>query len=179
MRLFIAFTLPDNTKNNLWMQSQMIRPFATKGRFVDKLNYHVTLQFLGEVDEDKLAWIYQAMDGLRDCVAPTLSIAQVTAWRSAKVVCAKYKAKDVDAVQQTLADRLERAGFAAERRAYKPHTTICRDYAFDLPFSEVVKNVPLYNKPFVCDTVTLYQTEFTKTGVQYHPLYEVKLRVDE
>ena len=129
MRLFIAFTLPDNTKNNLWMQSEMIKPFATKGRFVEKANYHVTLQFLGEVEPNKLAWIYQAMDALKDCVAPTLSIAQVTAWRSAKVVCAKYKAKNVDGVQQTLASKLEKIGFSAEHRAYKPHTTICRDYA--------------------------------------------------
>ena len=179
MRLFIAFTLPDNTKNNLWMQSEMIKPFATRGRFVEKANFHVTLQFLGEVAPDRLAWIYQAMDSLKDCIAPTLAIAQVTAWRSAKVVCAKYKAKNVEQVQQTLAKKLENIGFAVEHRAYKPHTTICRDYAFDLPFSEVVKNVPIYNKPFVCDTVTLYQTEFTNNGPVYHPLYEVKLKVEE
>ena len=179
MRLFIAFSLPDGVKNNLYFQSEALKPFATKGRFVPKDNFHVTLQFLGDTDPSKLPWIYQVMDNVKQFDAPTMSVAQVVAWKSAKVVCAKYKAKGVEPLQTALANGLERLGFVAERRAYRPHTTLCRDYAFDLPFADVVKNVPLYNKPFVCDTVTLYESIFEKSGMRYNPLYEIKLNTNQ
>ncbi|MCM1042766.1 MAG: RNA 2',3'-cyclic phosphodiesterase [Corallococcus sp.] len=175
MRLFIALDLPEKAKDNLARQSLRLKDFATRGRFTPKENLHVTLHFLGETEESNLVYVYRAMDKAAVIAPVEMSVTQIASWRSAGIVCAKYKYHGIDELHAAIGDELENYGFSVEHRAYRPHTTLMREYAFDMPFAEVTKNVPVYNMPFVADTVTLYKSEFAKNGVQYTPLYSVKL----
>ncbi|MEG2014986.1 MAG: hypothetical protein RR086_04565, partial [Clostridia bacterium] len=60
---------------------------------------------------------------------------------------------------------------------YTPHVTLVRRYKFCEPFREVIKSVDCYNKPFVCNSLTLYDSSFGGNNtVHYTPIYTVNLR---
>ena len=54
MRLFIAIELPENIKGSLFNIQKEIGSEYAKIKWVSKNQIHVTLKFLGEVDNDKL-----------------------------------------------------------------------------------------------------------------------------
>ncbi len=79
-------------------------------------------------------------------------------------------------LHETLAEILEKMGFTVEHRAYRPHITLIRKFAFNLPFSEVTKCIDVYNKPFDAPEMVLYKSVFSNDGVTYQPLYTVNLQ---
>lgn len=50
MRVFYGIVLDPETKNRLYDIEEQIKKVTTKGRFVPKENFHITLKFLGEID---------------------------------------------------------------------------------------------------------------------------------
>lgn len=176
MRLFIAITLPVQANTNLTRNIEQLSAFLTSGNIVPQDNLHITLHFLGETPDSKLIYIQSAMDSLKGMEKPMLGISGITAFRSADLICARYKHNNaLIEVHKKLGDGLEQAGFFVEDRAYRPHTTLIRKARFSLPFSEVNKNVTVYNKPFEAGCITLYRTLFEQDGVKYVPLYSVEL----
>ena len=180
MRVFIALNLPERTKDNLERSANQFKTHATKGRFVPKANYHVTLHFIGNIDENRLLYVHSALDGVREMIAPRLAVSQFTVLRASNIVCAKFgKNENLAKLHEALGNKLEQTGFAVEHRAYRPHVTIIREYGFELPFSEVTKFVDVYNKPFDAPEVVLYESVSGKDGVTYRPLYAVMLETEE
>lgn len=180
MRVFIALNLPDKMRDNLERSANQFRDLATGGNFTKKENYHVTLHFLGNVDFRNLIYIQSAMDSIKSLPAPRLAISQFAVLRASDIVCARFnKNANLTAVHDALADSLEKMGFTVEHRAYRPHVTVIRKYAFSLPFSEVTKCVNVYNKPFDTPEVVLYESVFGENGVTYNPLYSVTLPIEE
>lgn len=180
MRIFIALNLPDKMRDNLERSANQFKDLATGGNFTKKENYHITLHFLGNVQPADLIYVQSAMDFVKNLPAPRLSASQFTLLRASDIVCARFnKNANLTALRDALADKLEQAGFTVERRAYRPHVTMIRKYAFALPFSEVTKNVDVYNKPFDAPEVILYESVFGDDGVTYNPLYKVTLPVED
>lgn len=177
MRVFVALEIPSKTKDNLERSSRQFADFATKGKFIPKDNYHLTLHFLGEVAPSDLIYVQSAMDSVKSLPAPTLAVSQFAVMRASDVVCAKFRYDNalLDLHEQ-LGSKLEQSGFAVEHRAYRPHVTIIRKYGFNLPFSEVTKSVDVYNMPFVAVNVALYESTLTSKGATYAELYKVTLK---
>lgn len=176
MRLFVALNLPQYAVSSLQRCVDSLQPYLVEGRVTDSQNYHITLSFLGEVDENNLIYIQSAMDKVKDMSAPQLSFAGLINMRSSDIACAKIKKNaDLVALQSNLADALEQRGFSVEHRTYRPHVTLIRKYKFSLPFAEAIKYAELSNRPFDCPTITLFQTVFGSGGVTYRPLYTVNL----
>ncbi len=180
MRVFIALNIPDKMRDNLERSANQFKTLATSGNFTKKENYHVTLHFLGNVEQNNLIYIQSAMDSVKNLPAPRLAVNQFAILRASNIVCARFnKNANLTELHDVLADKLEQSGFNVEHRAYRPHVTMIRKYAFSLPFSEVTKCVDVYNKPFDAPQVVLYESVFTDNGVTYRPLYSVTLPIEE
>lgn len=180
MRVFIALNIPDKMRDNFERSASQFKDLATGGNFTKKENYHVTLHFLGNVEPSNLIYIQSAMDAIKDLPAPRLAISQFAVLRASNVVCARFnKNANLTNLHDILADNLDKMGFTVEHRAYRPHVTMIRKYAFSLPFSEVTKSVTVYNKPFDAPEVVLYESVFDNDGVSYNPLYCVTLPIEE
>lgn len=181
MRIFIALELPQKTRDNLARSAEQFRHYATKGRFVEKSNYHVTLHFLGEVAESDLIYVQSAMDGIADLPAFEIALQRFSMWRGAEIVCANIRQKDaaLATLHDVLGEKLEKNGFDVEHRAFRPHVTLIRRCAFSLPFSEVTKNVDVFNKQFVASEVVLYQSTLGGVSPVYSELYRVSLSAGE
>lgn len=177
MRVFIALELPQKVKDNLERSMRQFADFATGGNFVPKENLHLTLHFLGNVQSSDLIYVQSAMDSVKDLSAPTLAVTQFAMQRTGDIVWAKIRqSTELTEVHDRLGEKLEKDNFEVEHRAYRPHVTLIRKKSFSLPFSEVTKNVQVFNAPFGTNKLTLFESVFEQGKVSYRPIYTVELK---
>lgn len=178
MRVFVAIELPDKTKENIGRSIEQLKNYEMRGKFAEKDNLHLTLHFLGEVAERDLIFVQSAMDGIRDLPAPRIALQQFVILRGIDVVCAKIRQQEnaLTNLHDKLGELLEANSFDVEHRSYRPHVTVARKHAFSMPFSEVTKNVAVYNKPFIATEVVLYQSILSSDTPIYKELYRVSLK---
>ena len=60
MRCFLAIDLPEEFKEELLIIEKEIQPFLS-GNFIESKNMHLTLKFLGEIDENRLKEIIKKL----------------------------------------------------------------------------------------------------------------------
>ena len=63
MRLFIALNFPDDVKAQIKEIIDIVRLNSVQ-RFVSEEHIHLTLEFLGEINEDRVYMIKELMDSL-------------------------------------------------------------------------------------------------------------------
>ena len=125
IRVFFGLELPEDLRERIAMISDGIE----RARFVPPENLHITLRFIGEVDEPTLQDIADAADDLRvEPVAVTLIGAGHFESRSR--VSAVWLGVEPSAPLIALRARIEaalvRAGLPPERRKFRPHVTVAR-----------------------------------------------------
>lgn len=123
-RLFCALTLPPETR--MWLSS--LRGGLRSARWIDPENYHVTLRFIGDVDErvaDEVAYDLSRVH--RGPVPVEIAGLDTFGGRKPHSVFARVapSAALID-LQGTLERRLQRLGLPAESRRFTPHVTIAR-----------------------------------------------------
>ncbi len=176
MRLFIALELPQKQKELLKNNVDQLKPYLLRGGIVPVQNYHVTLQFLGEVDFSKVILLQNVMDELKRFNQTEISVSTFAYWRASDLLCAKFTAdKELKAIFNYLAERLNENGFFCEQGKFTPHATLIRKPKFSLPVQEALKHATVFNKPFVANKVVLYCSELKPTGAEYTPIYEITL----
>jgi RNA 2',3'-cyclic 3'-phosphodiesterase len=129
MRLFVALEIPSVVRENLAALLESLRAVSPQTRWVRPENLHVTLKFIGEVPETKLAGIRGALAGVRsEPVAldfrglgffpnekhPRVSWAGIVASANLKTLAA-----DIDGATEKL-------GIPREQRPFSPHLTLAR-----------------------------------------------------
>lgn len=97
------------------------------GRLVPAENLHITLAFLGSVDEARVPELRQLAEAVQGC-SFALTLARIEIWNRALVsVVPTHSPIALDEVVADLTARLARAGFHTEERAYRPHVTVIRE----------------------------------------------------
>lgn len=180
MRLFIAITLPENIKQNIKRSAGIVKKYSVKGSFPEKENYHITLAFLGEVDEDRIPLIRSIMDLCRVDAFP-VSVEEIGAFskKDGDVVHRIIEStKRLYNLQDKLARLLTKNGFVLEKCAFTPHITIGRrvKYGKDICLNDIVE-LPemekLYGIDFFATSMHLTLSEHIAGGQKYTSLYQV------
>ena len=188
VRSFIAIELPEEVKKGL----QRVQSELALGRYpfikcVGLEGIHLTLKFLGNVPEPKLAAIVKVMEQSSQGVAPfQVEITEVGAFpnmRRPRVIWVGIKG-DIDKLidwQQQLDKGLVPLGFPKEERPFKPHLTLARvrencSPADRLRFGEMVAGTHVeIDYKFTVTGLNLMRSQLRPTGAIYSCLAEVKL----
>jgi 2'-5' RNA ligase len=123
-RLFTAIEVPTEVGATL----SLMRGGLPGARWIDVGNYHLTLSFIGDIDDAAARDAAEALDGIRR-PAFTVEIDGVDAFGGArpKSVYARVVQRpplmELQAVQERL---LRRFGLPVENRQYTPHITLAR-----------------------------------------------------
>jgi len=141
------------------------------GKKVDPANYHITLRFLGHVDQRTLDALRMDCQGLH-VPAITMTISDVGWWKKAGILW--LGPKQIPDSLQDLVDQLSAlAGqrkLPRENRPYVPHITLMRK----------VMAAPLHPlvKPFTwqADSFSLMESFLHPEGVEYRELESWPLR---
>ncbi len=135
-RLFVALELPAPVADALTHIRHRLQYHASHPvRWVDSHNYHLTLLFLGEVEEAHLPAIRAAVDTARASIhaLPHLHLTTVGAFRSLRQPKTIWVGVggNLPALQQcyqAVVDAMAPLGFAPDKPTFQPHITLGRTH---------------------------------------------------
>ena len=136
IRSFVAVELSGEIKEKLRSLSSRLQKgasfFPVRPSWVNSDNIHITLKFLGNVDESRIGEIKESMNLIAARAAPfTLSAAGLGVFpnrRQPRILWVGItEGKDIlVALQKEIERKFEGLGFEREQRPFHPHLTIAR-----------------------------------------------------
>jgi 2'-5' RNA ligase len=168
IRLFVAIPLPDELRRRA---AALCRGIAA-AKWVDPDNMHLTLRFIGEVDEPQGGDIVDALDTVGG--APfALTLSGAGHFGSDRRVRAVWlgveKSAALNALQARIESALARAGLAPEGRKFHPHVTLARmkSRASGEVGPWLAANTLFRAMPFTVEQFALYSSQLGGTGAVY------------
>ncbi len=168
IRLFVALGLPDEIRHRL----AGLAGGVPGARWVEPHNLHLTLRFIGETDEGRLA---DLDDALRTIRTPPFELTLDGAGQfgsGRKIHTLWIGAERSEALlhlQAKVESAVVRAGFAPEGRKFTPHVTLAR--LSGGPPERVMRylsdNGLFRSRPFPVEGFGLYESHLGRHGADY------------
>ena len=159
MRLFYALKLPRKGMDYAEKMIRQLQPFLRSGAPTPAERLHLTLLFLGETDAAYLLSLKELLKDHSVCGEP-MSFQSVVSFQRGSLIAAALKvAPKIVELQKKIADTVRDLGLNADFKPFRPHVTLIRNASYELPFSELKKNILVFNKPFPAEGVGLFCSE--------------------
>jgi len=128
VRAFVALELSQEIQEHLSLAQETIRGCNAHLAFVDPKNIHITIKFLGEVEQEKLKKVMEAIRLVTFSSFPikTGIVTVNNPKRPHTVWCAIDDAGMGERLFYCIEDALAPLGFERETRRFTPHATIAR-----------------------------------------------------
>ena len=122
LRLFTGIRIPSDLHERL----EAMQSGVPGARWVAPENFHITLSFIGDVEESRLEDLHEILAGIGGApFSLTLSGTGSFGSKTPKALWVGLEpAPDLEALQHKIAGRLTRAEFISETRKYAPHVTL-------------------------------------------------------
>ena len=171
LRLFAGVAIPDDLRSRL----AVLQGGIDGARWVASENMHITLRFIGEVDEITAEEIDGALSRL---TASPLNIAlsgagRFNSWNKPRAVWVGVeKTPDLMALQEKVDRAIINIGLPPEGRKYMPHVTLARLKNARAQHTQnwVAANGPFRAAPFVAREVVLYESRLGRAAADYSPV---------
>jgi 2'-5' RNA ligase len=132
MRTFIAIELPEEIKNSLARLQEELKSSGADVKWVEPKNIHLTLKFLGEIEDNKCERVAGAIEDITAEIKPfyirLASLGAFPKMNFPRVIWVGMDKGDLEA--KKIADRLEevmsKIGIPKEDRPFSSHITIGR-----------------------------------------------------
>ena len=133
MRCFLAIELPEQVRFRLVSLQQQLGVLRQAVRWTQPEHIHLTVKFLGEVEEAMLAPIGEALRSVRSYPFPmALNGVAGNPPRTPRVIwCNVQDAGQSARLHGRVEEVLEPLGIPREPRAFTPHVTVARVKRFD------------------------------------------------
>ena len=132
IRSFLAFELPPEIREQIEAVSRELQKLSLPVRWVRVHNIHLTIVFLGSVDEDAIDAIkekaQQGVTGFFTIRARLKGIGVFPNWRRPRVIWVGMdgEIETLSNLRDALQRELEVLGFKPEKRPFRPHLTLGR-----------------------------------------------------
>jgi 2'-5' RNA ligase len=190
MRVFIAVELPPKTKECLNRIQKQLRATGADVKWVEPANIHLTLKFLGEIEDATLDNVRRILDGVAadkaifyarlSCIGafPKISYPRVI-WTGIDKGDTEIKS-----IAKELDERLAAIGIPAQDREFSSHITIGRlrsglNKIRLIRELETLKENPWQENDeleFRVSALTLFKSTLTPKGPVYEALKEASLK---
>lgn len=183
IRTFIAIDIPRSTQEAL---DQVITEFRKTGAAVTWVKpgrMHLTLKFLGNVPEEKIDAISQAMTGAAEqstsFVLRPVGCGAFPSMKNMRIVWVGLQG-DLDLLKhfhRRLEEALEVLGFDREQRSFKPHLTLGR--VKGAKHAEALRQAVLSQQDFALEAfdvleLVMYKSDLRPEGAHYTPLFRAR-----
>ena len=184
IRIFIAIQLPDEVKKNIVELTNELKQTETAVKWVEEKNLHITLKFLGWVEDRKIDNVVElatkASAGIGSFKARFEGIGTFPPGKTPRVVWAGV-AEGCDKLTK-LANKLEEilsdAGYRSEEREFNSHVTIGRikeKKGVDKLKEKIERfKDSKFGEAWV-DSIVIMKSTLTPKGPIYDRIKEVKL----
>ena len=163
-RLFFALPCPNPTRRAVldWREHNLKR---LKHHWVPEPNLHITLAFIGGVEDDRVDALFKLGDAIRG-QSFGLELNRVGQFGRGKYVWLGPSRipRELGDLAETLNRHLADQGFPVDRRPYKPHLTLAKK-APPVPLPEAPEGIGM-----PVDSFALYESVPVEKGVRYDVL---------
>jgi 2'-5' RNA ligase len=126
MRLFVGIPLADQVVGELAALVVRLRPTAGNLRWSKAESWHITLQFLGNANEEQLQCLTARLAEVR-CAPVRVELCELGAFERTGVFFADVAVTPgLAALQEQVVAATSRCGFVADARPFHPHITLAR-----------------------------------------------------
>jgi 2'-5' RNA ligase len=169
IRLFVALEIPPNLRDRL----VTLQGGVPGARWASDEQLHLTLRFIGEVDENVGHDIDDALAGIR-APAFTMELAGVGEFggKNPRALWAGVRANDaLMHLQRKVETALQRIGLPAEERKFSAHVTLARlkGAPRDKVAAFLAYHALFASGPFPVDHFVLFSSHMGSSGSMYHP----------
>ncbi|MBN2897664.1 MAG: RNA 2',3'-cyclic phosphodiesterase [Clostridia bacterium] len=168
-RIFFAIPFEDDVKAVLSTAQKSVMHQAKSGKFHDKENFHLTIKFLGMVDDDLVEPLWLAVvEAVKDMSGFTITLDRIGSFQK-KSKCIPWVGIEPSEALNVLHERIRCAVESilqtVEEQAYTPHITLGRQVVID--------GLPAFKEKCQVQVKSLALMESSsETGVlRYTPLY--------
>ena len=179
MRTFIAIELEEEVKDHLAEAQAEAQKLCKKGNYTPKDNFHITLHFLGEIEEDDMEYLQDAMYETARRNRPfTLTLDKIGFFpRGNKGImwAGLEKSTHLQRLFSTLEKSLEQQGFARERKGLSPHITLGREVEPHRSFVDVQKSTKIEPMKVSVRSISLMESVRKGPKLVYVPLFRQNL----
>jgi len=183
LRSFIAIELPDSAKSALAELQGELKKTGADIRWVKPDNVHLTLKFLGNIEEKIISTIVQVIQGTCNKYTPfNLEIKEIGFFpdmKSPRIIWVGINGNTTIAGMQSEIDSgLSSLGFEREKRNFAPHLTLGR-FRTSRGKKFITEAVEQFrNRSFGVIGVTslsLMRSDLHQAGAQYTKIAEISL----
>jgi len=185
LRLFIAVDMPQSLCKALAGLGRDMAACGLDLRWVKPTAMHLTLRFLGAVEEGRVPEIIRAMEeavcGREAFLLAARGLGAFPGTSNARVVWAGVQGgvQALEGLAQRLDIALEKAGFERENRPFKAHLTIgrARNRPDPKALAGAIAGLGNYScPPFFVNELVLYKSELKPAGPVYTVLHRSQLK---
>lgn len=182
-RLFIGIKCTDQNYLTI-LQSELKRKLLkSEVNWVDPNNFHITLKFLGDVEDYRINSILRLLEGVAETYIPVALIPDKLGIFGStlhpKVIWFGYREDPtLSELQITIEKELIVLGFKSEERKFTPHLTLARvkHIAEGANFIDILKDQKqLVGQQFQVHSFQLIRSVLHKEGPEYQILQEFPL----
>lgn len=183
-RIFAAIQLSDKARRKIGDYINRLRRGHRNLRvgWEKREKLHLTMKFLGDLDEERLEDLHGAVKKTATQIAPfVVDISGTGVFPNPKNprilwLGIRNPERNLAGLNRVLETECARAGFAREKRAFKPHLTIGRlrqpYHSTDLVAEHLASNIEPVS--FAAGTIAVVESKLQPTGSVYSVLAEHK-----
>ena len=177
-RCFIALELPREAIDYIEEIQELIKKKNLfYGKFTEPENLHLTLKFLGEIDEKKIEEVKSRLKKIKlGGFEASLGELGFFSEKFIRILWMKINGKQIWDLQKEIDEKLKEAGFEPEER-FMSHLTIGRikKVTDKKMFAEYIKNVKTKKIKFNVEEFILKKSELKPEGPVYTDIEKYKL----
>jgi 2'-5' RNA ligase len=182
MRTFIGIDFSDPVKQALKYSQERLRKHVKKGRWKQPNNFHLTLFFIGEIEESFLQEIHSVIRPCATSIPPfQLSFSHLGVFRGRRHIRALWTGLDgqlqvLTRLHSCIQNAMETIGYAVSHKEYLPHITLGQDMILRETVSVLEKTISFSSLPVISVThVTFFKSEQIDGKRIYSSLHEYPL----
>lgn len=176
MRIFIAINFTEEIKCKLYDQILNLKRQSVKGNFTRKENLHLTLAFLGEVDEKHLERLKKVINQL-EVSELFIGFSNMSAFHYGDELLPWIGIEPntkLQVLQQRLIEGLKESGFTPDEKNFTPHITLGRKVIMKSK-TEINRYDGLCGKEIVVNAISIMKSERINGILTYTEIYRRKI----
>ncbi len=178
VRVFVCVELSEKAREELRrVIGEIKKTDLIKGKYVEVENLHLTLKFLGEVDEKQIERITKALDSVKlKSFKVKLGRLGYFSPKFIKVIWINLVGEGLRGLQEEV-ERVLTGLFLKEKREWKSHVTLARVKSVrdKESFRDLIENIDISEIEFKVENFRLKKSELTRQGPNYSDLAKFKL----
>lgn len=180
IRLFVALKIPENIKEQLFNICYELVSDASLYKWETKDKIHLTLKFIGEVEENLVPPISTELDFVKNYRSFNFQISRFGFFfrdNRPKILWAGMQTDEsIFKLVEELNKRMEIFNIEPERRKFKSHLTLLRIKSkLDENFINNFNNYQFDELNFNANKIALVKSELSRTGAQYTEIKNYEL----